>query len=398
MPSLLRKIGLLLITLIFVSEIQGQTAPDNQPSNFMGDYLLVLNTYTSDAPWSNAIIEPIHKQFSAGHNTTIFIEHMNMLMVNDTVQFDRMANALFDKYSNRIPKALLLLGNPSLLFKKAIRAHWGDIPMILCAEENYIGPDMAYIEKRPLSPQERVKLVTLTDQYNLTVLQIPMFPKENVAMLKKMIPGLKKVWLVGDGRYVNQQLSYDLEHLMAQEYPQLEYRFLSAADMSLNELLGQLDSADIASTGVLFSSWFRKSELVGSPVINANSFRVISNTPVPVFALKSPVMNNSGMVGGYFCDPNAFEAHLLQTISSVLAGKSPREIPFYHSAAMPFFNYPALVAKGFTADDCPPESIFIDRPQTFFQQHRLLFIAAFLFSQSSHSHAESPQYSPEAGV
>lgn len=375
MPSLLRKIGLLLITLIFVSEIQGQTAPDNQPSNFMGDYLLVLNTYTSDAPWSNAIIEPIHKQFSAGHNTTIFIEHMNMLMVNDTVQFDRMANALFDKYSNRTPKALLLLGNPSLLLKKGIRAHWGDIPIILCAEENYIGPDMAYIEKRPLSPQERVKLVTLTEQYNLTVLQIPMFPKENVAMLKEMIPGLKKVWLVGDGRYVNQQLSYDLEHLMAQEYPQLEYRFLSAADMSLNELLGQLDSADIASTGVLFSSWFRKSELVGSPVINANSFRVISNTPIPVFALKSPVMNNSGMVGGYFCDPNAFEAHLLQTISSVLAGKSPREIPFYHSAAMPFFNYPALVAKGFTADDCPPESIFIDRPQTFFQQHRLLFIA-----------------------
>ena len=26
---------------------------------FQSDYLLILNTYTSDAPWSNAIISPV---------------------------------------------------------------------------------------------------------------------------------------------------------------------------------------------------------------------------------------------------------------------------------------------------------------------------------------------------
>ena len=81
-----------------------------------------------------------------------------------------------------------------------------------------------------------------------------MFPKDDIELLKRMVPGVKKVLLIGDGRYINQQLNYDMERLMAKEYPDLEYRFLSAADMSLEELIACLETVDIDSTGVLFSS------------------------------------------------------------------------------------------------------------------------------------------------
>ncbi len=78
--------------------------------------------------------------------------------------------------------------------------------MILCAEEEYFGPDEAYIYKRPIPEEERVPLSTLTDKYNLTTLQTRMFPRESIDLLQQMIPGLKEVLLIGDGRYVNQQL------------------------------------------------------------------------------------------------------------------------------------------------------------------------------------------------
>lgn len=203
-----------------------------------------------------------------------------------------------------------------------------------------------------------------------------MFLRENVDLLLQMIPGLKEVLLVGDGRYVSQQLDYDMGRLMAQEHPGLKYRFLSAADISLEELMSLLETIDPAETGVLFSSWFRQSNIAGSAVLNANSFRVIANLSVPVFALKSSVMNNSGMVGGCFYDEAAFEKHLQQTILSVLANTHPREIPFFiPEKSVPTFNYPSLLLKGFSVDQCPPGSLFLERPKTFYQQHRGLIIS-----------------------
>ncbi len=301
-------------------------AGGNQPLNIRNDYLLVVNSYTSDAPWSNAIIEPVEKWVSTEHGVAVFVEHLNMLMVEDTAQFERVMRTVLDKYPDKAPKAVLLLGNPALLLRDDLRGRWGDVPVVLCAEEDYFGPDEAYIGKRPIPVGERAPLATLADAYNLTFLQTKMFPRENVELLRRMIPGLKEVLLIGDGRYVNQQLDYDMQRLMAREYPELGYRFLSAADLSLEELMAQLETADASSTGVLFSSWFRKSDLGGSPVLNANSFRVIANLSVPVFALKRAVMDNSNMIGGCFPDGGVFKAHLRQALFSVLENPPPREI------------------------------------------------------------------------
>ena len=126
-----------------------------------------------------------------------------------------------------------------------------------------------------------------------------MFLKDNVDLLRHLLPRLKEVILIGDDRYVNQQLDCDMKHLMADEYPNLEYCFYSAESMTLDSLLFRLNDIDIRTTGVLFSSWFSKFEIAGQPVLNANSYRVIANMNVPIFALKGSVMNNSGMLGGY---------------------------------------------------------------------------------------------------
>ena len=386
--STLRQWSLLLIASV-VFTLMAQ-AHDNQTLNIKKDYLLIINTYTSDAPWSNAIIEPVQKLLSNERGVATFVEHLNMLIINDTVQFDMLKHPVLDKYSAKAPKAILLLGNPSLLLKDELRNRWGDVPLVLCAEEDYFGSDMAYIKRYPIRLEERVPLSTLADKYNLTVLQTKMFPLDNVDLLQRMIPAMEEVLLIGDGRYMNQQLNYDMERLMAQKYPHLKYRFLSAMDISLEELMSQLETIDVDSTGVLFSSWTWLSDIAGSTILNANSYRVIANLSVPVFALKSAVMKNSSMIGGCFFDSKVFETHLQQTILSVLANTPAREIPFFiPTEAIPTFNYPSLLLKGFSINQCPSNSVFLDRP-TFYQRHKApiifggvlivaLLIFAFLF-------------------
>ena len=128
--STLRQWSLLLIASV-VFTLMAQ-AHDNQTLNIKKDYLLIINTYTSDAPWSNAIIEPVQKLLSNERGVATFVEHLNMLIINDTVQFDMLKHAVLDKYSAKAPKAILLLGNPSLLLKDELRNRWGDVPLVLC--------------------------------------------------------------------------------------------------------------------------------------------------------------------------------------------------------------------------------------------------------------------------
>lgn len=348
---------------------------DQAISDIKYDYLLVINTYTADAPWSNALIECVQKWVSAERDIAVFVEHLNMLMIDTPTDFKMVEEAIFSKYADKSPRAVLLLGNAALPLKDEIRAHWGDLPLVLCAEEDFFGSDEYYINRRAIPEEERMPLSTLADSYNMTVLQTKMFPRENIELLKQMIPGLKDVLLVGDGRYINQQLDYDMRQIMEREYPELKYRFLSAADMRLEELMSILGKIDTASTGVLFSSWFQKSDIAGIPVLNANSFRVIANLDVPIFALKNSVMDNSGMIGGCIYDNKVFENHFKQTVLSVIANTPPREIPFFiPSEAIPTFNYPSLLLKGLSTDQCPPNSLFLNRPQTFYQQYRGLII------------------------
>ena len=72
-----------------------------------------------------------------------------------------LKHAVLDKYSAKAPKAILLLGNPSLLLKDELRNRWGDVPLVLCAEEDYFGSDMAYIKRYPIRLEELCRFLRL---------------------------------------------------------------------------------------------------------------------------------------------------------------------------------------------------------------------------------------------
>ena len=346
---------------------------------FQSDYLLILNTYTSDAPWSNAIISPVLQWLNMERKTEVYVENMNMLMIDDSLKLADLKTNIFAKYGKKKPKAVLLLGNSMMLFRNEMREAWGDVPLILCGEESYMGPDDCYIKKYPVVPSEQVPLTNFTEEYNLTLLQTRVFIEENVKLLQHMIPGMKKIILIGDGRYVNQQLNTDMKQLLQKAYPELEYDFYSAANMTTDSLLLKLNKVDSATTGVLLSSWFTRQVVAGNVQLQANSFQVISNSVTPIFALKNSLVVNSGMIGGFMYSQTDFNEQLLKTLSAVLSGVAPRTIPFYIPKGENIFNYPALLQRNFSPDSCPSGSVFFNRPQTVWQQYGYLFIAIIAF-------------------
>lgn len=349
----------------------------NQSVTNSKDYLLVLNSYTSDAAWSNALITPLQQRVSAIAELDFYVEHMNMLMIDDSTKLTDYKKSFFEQYSYP-PKALVMLGSSSCLLIKEIKQRWGDIPIILCSELDYLSPDGSYIEKHAVLEAEKVPFASLAEKYNLTMLQTKNYLKESIDLMKKMIPGMKSLIFIGDGRYINQELDSDLRSLLEKMYPNLDYKFLSAQHLATDSLLQQLNELDTNTIGVLFSSWFVRRTFAGSDMLMANSFQIISNTEVPIFTLGNANMQSSRMVGGYFYQQASFNTQLLDVLERVLAGTAPRDIPFYVPEGFPLFDYSSLLQKGLSVDLCPSNTIYLNRPQSFWEKYRFFLIGGVI--------------------
>ena len=272
-------------------------AQKNTPSQ--NDYILIINSYTETTPWSSSIIDPIIRMASKNQKLDIYIEHMNMFVVNKQEELNEFTELLFSEYSEKRPKLLVVVGNFALLLKDEIRNKWRDIPLIVCAEQDYLGTPENYLNKTIIKPEDRVSLASLAGEYNLTLLYSRLYPKENIDLMNEMLPDMQKLLILMDKRYVNQQIQWEISEILKKHYPRVEYKTIYAEETSINQLLDTLKLVDKATTGVLFSSWFHAQQFNRRTLLMINSFQIISNSSVPIFTLRNAFMKHGGMIGGY---------------------------------------------------------------------------------------------------
>ena len=345
-------------------------------------YILCINSYTESSPWSCRLISNVTEFVQKDPGITIYVEHLNMLLVENDSILEESKRNIFDKYKGRSPRMLLLLGNSALLLRDEYRKVWGDIPIVLCAQEDYLDSYEAYIHRQPSTPEERTPLSYLVDPYNLVYLYADLYIPENIRLMKQMIPGMKELIFIGDGRKVNQDNSVLIEQELNTKYPDIKYKFWSAENMTTNQLLDSLYFVDTKTTGVLFASWFYKYAFAGTSMLATNSHKLIAATSVPIFSLSmvNIASGKEGMLGGYTYNQDRYDAALIQTISDVLKDKQARHIPCYiPTDGAPVINYEILVRDGLSLSTCPANTRFLNKPPTFWEHYRY-FILGTLFS------------------
>ena len=345
-------------------------------------YILCINSYTESSPWSSRLISNVTEFVQKDPGITLYVEHLNMLLVENDSILEESKRNIFDKYKGRSPRMLLLLGNSALLLRDEYRKVWGDIPIVLCAQEDYLDSYEAYIHRQPSTPEERTPLSYLVDPYNLVYLYADLYIPENIRLMKQMIPGMKEFIFIGDGRKVNQDNSVLIEQELNTKYPDIKYKFWSAENMTTNQLLDSLYFVDTKTTGVLFASWFYKYAFAGTSMLATNSHKLIAATSVPIFSLSMVhiASGKEGMLGGYTYNQDRYDAALIQTISDVLKDKQARHIPCYiPTDGAPVINYEILVRDGLSLSTCPANTRFLNKPPTFWEHYRY-FILGTLFS------------------
>lgn len=345
--------------------------------------ILIINAYSGSSRWSNDFIIPIYNSYQ--HKNSLFVvdvEHMNtqMMQMQDTEELSQYEKRLFERYANHPPKLLILLGSASWgLLKDSIEKQWKDVPVILCTETNYVGPQEAYCEKKAIPAEERIPLKDYKGDLSLTVFYVPAYIKETISLMQELIPEMDELVFLSDTRYISAQFRSEITNIMNKDFPRLKLKDYVAGDITTDALADSLKHTG-ANTGVLFFSWAQQDMQNGNVVLTNNISRILSYySSSPIFSLDNTGLQRNGLVGGYFFDEKTIGRKVTDIVNNVLSGEYGKGVRILDCGTpIPMFNYYDLVEAGLSLKLCPPHSKFHMMPPTFWAQHKLGIILAVI--------------------
>ncbi|MCD8251499.1 MAG: ATP-binding protein [Phocaeicola dorei] len=378
---------LLSLYLLFAGSVSAQNRTINAPN-----YILAINSYTEAFPWSNRALSATTKYVLDNPPLALYVEHMNMLMMDNDTVLNEFKKDCLEKYSTHAPQAVLLLGNSAMILRDDLKSMWGDIPIILCAEENYIGSNEYYLKKQPIPVENRTPLAELVGSYNLVFLHANMYIEENIELMFQMIPQMERFIFVADQRFVNVSNDFEIQKTLHKKYPHIKYDLFSPKDFTLDELLDSLNIVNPGTTGILFSSWIYKRTFAGNTSLVPNAYKMISMVSPPLFSMGivDIIDNEGGILGGYIYNQERYSQELTRIISLILSGKQARSIPGYDpSDGAPTINYEVMLRKGMFPEQAPKNTSFFNKPATFWEKYNsfiegasVLFVLLSLFFMS----------------
>ena len=335
--------------------------------------LLIINSYNESAPWSQELITPILLQTSPIEDITADVVHMNGTFIRNDSLYIRMENGIFERFQDKKPDYLVLLGNMAFTLRERILSEWGNIPIVLVGNEDTYAPREYYFTGRPIHISNAITspLVDLRPQYNFTFIETPYMYKETIDMMVQMLPKMKTIVFAADELYHNQDLDRLIHAYITSKYPNLHYERLIGNERNQNELQAYLLN-DEPETGMLFSTWFyERKNLLGFPTLISGDFQLVASSPQPVFALRNAYVGKEGFAGGYFYDRMEVQNALSSALKQIFAGEDAQNIPFtYSKKSYPFINYQQLQMDGLDTTLCPKDSVFINKPLTFWQKYQ----------------------------
>lgn len=339
--------------------------------------LLIINSYHETAPWTQEMMTPITLQIVQTDNIRVNMVHLR----NDTPD-TKMEEGIFRRFDYQKPDYLVLIGAMAFTLRDRIVSEWGDVPMLVIAETDKYGPREYYSrEQTSKAMEDSLKpMADLRDRYNFTLVEMPDLYRQTIDMMMRMLPQMKRLVFSADGSSQSRHLNYLIQAYMTEKYPHCAYECCLGYEEHDKHIQNHLTSSD-SMTGLLLYTWFYEpANVYGYPRFMLGDTYLEHNSSQPVFALRSTYLQD-GITGGYFPDPTQIRKAISHAFKKMLEGHSMRDIPFaYATESFPIVNYPQLIENKIPVGRCPENTVFLNKPLTFWQQYTWQIILGLTIS------------------
>ncbi len=336
--------------------------------------VLVINTHRENMPLSDYITKGVAKGLPGRCKTpAVYTDNMNILHVRTEAQMDSLRERLLSGFA--VPPQLVVLESNGtwVLLHDAIEKQWGNVPIILCSNEDFIGPEKYYLEKSVIPENERTPLADAIRGRNVALVQVKYYPCETIDLMNRLIPRMDTLVFVSDRRYVNVQNRSLVEAHMKAKYPSVRLKFFTEGQLTTETLLDSL-RVQGPHTGVLFATWY-----VTTPSASRNQtwgYRLVSkHTKHPIFCLTDGVVRDSKMLGGYFVRFEDVEEDVAVVTNQILSGVSVGDISVMLNPPRYVFNYQVLERFHIPLSHCPDDCYFYHAPEPFWVNNRFEILA-----------------------
>lgn len=373
----LRHIVCLIILIITFTPLlfSSTTLYANPPSKETKE-LLIINSYNENSPWIYKYLTAFLAEAAGNSSLKCDMIHMSSGLIRSDTTYYQMSDRIFQKFQHRHPDYVVMLGRVALTLIDRVKAEWGDIPVLVLGHNDRIAPGEKYhTGNRDFLGKETISIAEMRDDYNLTFIEVPDFYRETIDLMVRMQPQMKKLVFASDDNAPNVELERNVRIYLRERYPDLVYEHITASETSRDSIQSYLMSDDL-SYGLLFSTWYySRPGAFGYPMLVTGDFRIIATSPHPTFSIKETFLD-AGAVGGVFADGDEIRDRCLEVLRVMMQTNDVRKVPFYYpKEKIVKVNYPRLGTSGISEANCPEGTVFLDKPQSLWEQYKWQIIA-----------------------
>ena len=376
MKQVLRTIsflGLFLFIEGFLLSVSARTEITNKE-------VLVLNSINFNLPWAKNFYWCIHDALQK-QGISAKAESLSVPALANKMEADAVVTHLREKYPVA-PAAIVLIGDPGwIVCRELFDDVWKDVPVIVTNARDRLPASLdVLLSHAPLTETNSVPGEEWRRGYNLTLLKQHYYVKETVELIYKLIPDMQRLAFISDDRYISEETRRDVKEAVEENFPDLRLDLLSTTQLSTEMLLDTLHSYK-PNTGIIYYSWFESHNENDNNYLFDHIQEIITNfTPSPLFLLSPENLSNNTFAGGYYVSTESFCDSLLEILNRILNGEQARNIPGgVGGEGNPYLCYPVLKSYNIPSSRYPDDAVYIDKPQTFFQQHYVKIIASSVF-------------------
>ena len=376
MKQVLRTIsflGLFLFIEGFLLSVSARTETTNKE-------VLVLNSINFNLPWAKNFYWCIHDALQK-QGISAKAESLSVPALANKMEADAVVTHLREKYPVA-PAAIVLIGDPGwIVCRELFDDVWKDVPVIVTNARDRLPASLdVLLSHAPLTETNSVPGEEWRRGYNLTLLKQHYYVKETVELIYKLIPDMKRLAFISDDRYISEETRGDVKEAVEKNFPDLRLELLSTTQLSTEMLLDTLHSYT-PNTGIIYYSWFESHNENDNNYLFDHIQEIITNfTPSPLFLLSPENLSNNTFAGGYYVSTESFCDSLLEILNRILNGEQARNIPGgVGGEGNSYLCYPVLKSYNIPSSRYPDDAVYIDKPQTFFQQHYVKIIASSVF-------------------
>jgi signal transduction histidine kinase len=316
--------------------------------------VLVIDQFELASAWAAAALSSFRSTLrdNSASPISVYVEHLDLGRFRGPRFSDAVQAYFREKYRDTPIGVIVAVGSSALEFVLPLRVQlWPDVPVIFAAVDESI-----------------VGRLILPSRVTGTLMPAPL--SDSVAVARVVVPGLKRVALVGDPperQFIRRQVPEQLELLSA------ELELIDLTRLTMTELKQRVASLP-SDSAIIYIGLTLDSEHVAFTSYEAlAALAEVANRPIVVQAETNV---GTGAVGGIVASFRLIGREAAQLTLRVLAGEDAGTIPVTTGNVMkPVFDWRQLQRWNVSEDRLPPGSEVRFREPTAWEQHRVPILA-----------------------